>query len=305
MKANWMTAMRKQFGDAFTGDAPLAPLTTLKVGGPARGLLTVTDIPSLQEALGLLEKYRVPYLVLGRGANLIVPDEGFKGLVIQLRGEFETIERLKTVKKTVYLRAGAGLSLPRLVAYAARHGLSGLEPLTAIPGTVGGAIVMNAGVPGFSISDRLSSVTCLASPQKLVKRYANQLRPAYRDMRLPGSWIVLSAVFKLTPAPEPVIRERMRQYLKRRHDQVWRRFPSAGSIFKNPEGTFAGKLIEACGLKGFRMGGAQVSPEHANVIINRDAATAKDILDLITHIREEVERKTGITLELEVVIARN
>ena len=301
-----MTVLKQQFKDTFTENIPLAPFTTLKVGGPARGFLNARNTKALRQSLAILGKERVPYIVIGKGANLIVPDEGFEGLAIRLRGEFEDIRTVRKTRNTVYLNAGAGLSLPRLLAYAARHGLSGLEPLVAIPGTVGGAIVMNAGVPGFSISHVLSSVTCLLLPSgTLVKRYKRQIHPAYRDMRLPKNWIVLHATFKLTPTTEESIRGKMRRYLEKREGQTWRKFPTAGSIFKNPEGAFAGKLIESCGLKGYRIGDAQISPEHANIIINRGAATARDILALIAHIREEVARKTGITLEPEVVIAEN
>jgi len=280
-------------------------MTYLKVGGPAQGFLAVTEAEGLQRALKVIRTSHVPVLVMGRGANLLVPDEGFNGLVIRLEGEFDTTQPVKRTKETVYLQVGAGLSLPRLLVYAARHGLSGLEPLVAIPGTVGGAIIMNAGVPGFSISDILSSVTCLRPSGTLVKRYKRQLHPAYRDMHLPENWIVLHATFKLTPSKREVVRRRMRRYLEKRKEQTWRKFPTAGSIFKNPEGTFAGKLIESCGLKGHRIGNAQVSPEHANVIINRGKATAREILDLIEYIRDVVAKKTGTTLETEIVIAEN
>jgi len=305
MKAHWMTMLRRQFGSALVEDAPLAPITTLKVGGPARVLLTVRDTGELQTALGILEKYRVSHLLMGRGANLIVPDEGFEGLVIRLKGEFETIQPVKKTRDASHLRVGAGLSLPSLVAYATRHGLSGLEPLVAIPGTVGGALIMNAGVPGFSISEALSSITSLKPRRTLIKRFRRQLRPSYRDMGLPAEEVVLHATFKLKPSTEREVRERVRHFLEKRRNQTWRKFPTVGSVFKNPEGTSAGKLIESCGLKGHRIGDAQISPAHANVIINRGKATAKDILDLMAYVQGEVAKKTGIYLEPEVVIARN
>ena len=300
-----MTMLREQFRSAFVEDAPLAPLTTFKVGGPAKGLLTVRDTGELQKALAILERFNVPYLLMGRGANLIVPDEGFKGLVIRLKEKFEMIRPIKKTRGTLYLHVGAGVSLPSLLAYTTRHGLSGLEPLVAIPGTVGGALIMNAGIPGFSISEALSSITSLKSPQTLIKRYRRQLHPSYRDMGLPAGEIVLHATFKLKPSTEREVRKRVHHFLEKRRNQTWRKYPTAGSVFKNPEGASAGKLIESCGLKGYQIGDAQISPVHANVIVNRGKATAKDIFDLITHVQKEVAKKTGIYLEPEVIIARN
>ncbi len=305
MKADWMTTLRIQFGSAFVEGVPLAPLTRLKVGGPARGLLTVRDTDGLRDVLGVLRKFQVSFLVLGKGANLIIPDEGYEGLVIRLKGKFETIRLIGKKKNATYLHAGAGVSLPRLVARTAKRGLSGLEPLAGIPGTVGGAIVMNAGVPGFSIADALSSVTTLNAALTLRKRARRQLHPVYRHMGLDAGEIVLYATFRLTPEPEERIRGRIREYLARRKNQTWRRLPTAGSIFKNPEGMFAGRLIEACGLKGSRVGDAQISTEHANVIVNLGKASAKDVLELIGRVRREVAEKTGVTLETEVIIARN
>ena len=303
MKADWMTALREQFGDTLRERVPMAPLTSLKVGGPARGFLTAASPNDLKKALGVLRACHVPLLILGRGTNLLVRDEGFGGLVIRLKGNFETIQPVRKTKNNVYLRAGAGVPLPRLLAYTVKNGLSGLEPLAGIPGTVGGALVMNAGIPGFSISEAISSITTLTPEGTFIKRYRRQLRPTYRHMGLPEREIVLHATFRLTPTEKGTVRRRIRDYLKRRQGQAWGRFPTAGSVFKNPEGAFAGKLIEACGLKGRRIGDAQVSPDHANIIVNRGKATAREVLDLITLIRDVVARETGITLETEVVIA--
>ena len=303
MRGNWVIQLRQHFGDAFIEDRPLAPLTTMKVGGAARGFLTVTEEMDLTHALRIVGKAGIPYLVLGKGANLIVSDTGFPGLVLQLKGTFESIRMIRKTRQHGYIRVGAGCSLSRLLDTTARWGLSGLEPLTGIPASIGGAIRMNAGIPGFSLSDILTSLKALRPDGRVVHLPIRRLKPAYREIGLPASWIVLSAVFRLAPRSEEEIREKISYFRDKRHRQTWQRYPNAGSIFKNPRGDTAGRLIEACGLKGHRMGDAEVSTDHANVIVNRGKASARQVLDLVTLIRDEVWKKTGIRLELEVVIA--
>jgi len=305
MKANWMTALERQFGDTLIRGVPLSSFTTLKVGGPAEGFLTITNMEDLKQTLSILQKDHIPFLIIGRGTNLIIPDEGIRGLVIHLKGDFETIRTVKKTKDATYLWSGAGTTLPSLLAYTAHAGLSGLEPLADIPATVGGAVKMNAGIPEFSVFDTLSSVTCLSSALTVTKLYARRLHPTYRDMQLPKDWIILDATFRLRQSTEEIVRKKIQEFQKKREKQLWRRYPTAGSIFKNPEGKFAGRLIEACGLKGYQIGDAQISPEHANVIINKGHATAKDVLALIAFVREQVHKKMGIKLDLEVVVARN
>ncbi len=305
MKADWIVQLREHFGEDLAQDFPLSTLTTLKVGGIARGYLAVKNKEDLKRALRITFLAQVPVLVVGAGANLIVPDEGFKGLVIQLRGDFEAMRVTRKTAAAGYFRSGAGVRVGDLLKAAARAGLSGLEPLAGIPATVGGAVRMNAGIPGFSISDVLVSVTGLRPDGTEERLSIRRLHPAYRDMGLPAGWIVLSATFRLAPATETAIREEMKRHLKRRAGQTWRRYPNAGSIFKNPPQEPAGRLIEACGLKGTRIGGAQISPDHANVIINRGNATARDVLALIDLVRERVRNKTGVALKLEVVVAGN
>ncbi len=305
MKENWVTELKRHFGKAFIENRPLAPLTTMKVGGAARGFLTVTETEELKHALQIVGKAGIPYLVLGKGANLIVPDAGFPGLVIQLKGTFESIRLIRKTRQHGYLRAGAGCSLTRLLETAAQLGLSGLEPLTGIPASIGGAVRMNAGIPGFSLSEALTSLNVLHPEGRLIHLPIRRLKPAYRDMGLPASWIVLTATFRLTPRSGQEIREKMAFHRERRRCQTWQRYPNAGSIFRNPLGDTAGRLIEACGLKGHRIGDAEVSTDHANVIVNRGRASAGQVLDLIDLIQNEVWKKTGIRLDLEVVIARN
>lgn len=298
-----MTALRKQFGGSFIEGYPLASLTTIKVGGPSQGFLTITNIEDLKRTMSILRGDRVPHLIIGKGSNLIIPDEGIRGLTIQLKGEFENIRIARKTRNAVYLRAGSGVTLPSLISYASNSGLSGLEPFIGIPATVGGAVRMNAGIPGFSISGILSSVTCLHPSLKITKLYARRLHPTYRDMRLPGEWIILDATFILIPAQKKTIQRSIKRFQKKREGQRWRRYPTAGSVFRNPEGASAGQIIEDCGLIGYQVGDAQISKEHANIIINKGHATAKDIIDLISLVRERVLEKTGIKLDLEVIVA--
>ncbi len=303
MKVRWMTTLENQFGDAFAMNYPLAPHTTFKIGGAAQGFLVVTSETQLVSALTTLLEENVPFLVLGKGANLIFSDSGFKGLVIQLKGEFEEIKITHHDEENVFLEAGAGVEMSRLLNYTARAGFKGLEPLTGIPATVGGAIRMNAGIPSFTISEALTSVVCLTHTLSTVRIGIQDLSPSYRSLNLPDRWIILRATFKLRKGSPETVRKEMEAYRNKRTSQRWRKFPSAGSIFKNPKGKYAGQLIESCGFKGYKIGDAQVSPDHANVIVNLGNARAKDVLRLIDLIQKRVFEKTGIHLEPEVVIA--
>ncbi len=305
MKADWMKQLKQDFGNALVEGYPLSSLTTLKVGGPARGFLTVTTFEELKRVHTILKDTRTPLLLIGKGANLIIPDEGFSGLVIQLKGEFEMIRIIRRKHHALDVQAGAGCTLSKLLTFAFREGLSGLEPFIGIPATIGGAVRMNAGIPGASISDILTSVTYLTPEGTTRNLTRDHLHPVYRDMRLPEGAIVLKATFRLTPTQKDEIRERLKEFQSKRSGQAWQHYPNAGSIFKNPPGDAAGRLIEASGLKGYRLGDAQISPDHANIILNLGHATASEVINLITTVRQEVLKKTGVTLELEVTIARN
>jgi len=302
MKAKNMAYLKKIFGDNLEENVPLAPLTTLKVGGIARILIDTPSTTDLTVALKFLRSHGIPVFIMGNGSNLIFPDAGFPGAVLRLKGKFETIRITRKTGAAVYVNAGAGSRLAELISFAQVRRISGVEPLVGIPATVGGAIRMNAGIPGFSISDILSSICYLSPSLEVVKRHVSRLIFSYRTLLIPKGAIILSATFKLQPASEKQIKTVLQSYRGKRN-KAWTHHPSAGSIFRNPEGKIAGSLIESAGLRGHQIGNAQISPDHGNIIINKGGARARDVLALIRLAKKSVYEKTGVTLDLEVVIA--
>jgi len=302
MRAVEIAHLKKIFGEKLKESVPLAPLTTLKVGGHAEVLLNVASVTDLIAALKVLRIYDTPAFILGNGSNLIVSDAGLHGVVLCLKEEFEAVRVTKKTRSAVYVEAGAGTRLSTLIAFAQARGFSGVEPLCGIPATVGGAVRMNAGISGFSVSDILSSICYLPPSLKSVRRYVSRLTCSYRAIQIPGRTVILSATFRLRPATEKRVTAALRTY-RRKRNRAWMRYPSAGSIFRNPRGENAGRLIELAGLRGYQIGSAQISPDHGNIIINKGGARAQDVLALIKLAKESVYKKTGVPLELEVVIA--
>lgn len=275
---------------------PLGKYTSLKVGGKGDALV----FPSgLEDLLFLLERIRgnkLPYFIIGAGSNLIIRDGGIRGVVIKLN-HFNRI--VKKEPEKIY--AEAGVFLPRLLKYTLEESLSGFESICSIPGSVGGALKMNAGIPGWEISDIVESVQVLTLKGDRVEISNKEASFGYRSSRFPNG-ILLGATFKLKSAPKHEIQEKIALLLKKRRETQPLSYPNVGSIFKNPKGGYAGKLIEEAGLKGFQIGGAQISEKHANFIINKGSATADDILQLIKKAGREVETRKGIVLELEARI---
>ncbi|MGO9021085.1 MAG: UDP-N-acetylmuramate dehydrogenase [Syntrophobacteraceae bacterium] len=287
----------------FRMDEPLARHTTFRVGGPVRLLAR----PRSEEALfALLEPIReldIPFIVLGAGSNVLAPDGHWEMSVIQLHlacnGLFRREQRAQGRK---LLHAGAGMKLQQLIQYCIENGLEGLESLAGIPATVGGAIMMNASTSFGAISDSLVYVELVEPDGRKRSIRRDQLTPGYRTMGIPESSIVLGACFKLRPCSSDTVKARAEQILKNRRQTQPLRFHSAGSIFKNPVGRFAGALIEKAGLKGYRIGDAEVSRKHANWIVNRGSALARDIIELIEKIENEVYGTFGVRLEREIRI---
>ncbi len=290
--------MREVFRD-YPGeirfDEPLAPYTSLKVGGPADVMLFPKSTSEMVEALARIDPHRLPFFVLGRGSNLLVKDGGIAGVVIH-----PISERIARSGETGFV-ADAGVSYPRLSAMALGCGLSGLEFAAGIPGTVGGAVVMNAGIPNEETASVLSEITLVREDGRIEIFKRSAIPFGYRRSRLPRG-IVTSASFQLLPAPKAQIREKREALLSRRRQTQPLTDPNMGSVFKNPDGGFAGALIEKVGLKGHQIGDAQVSPRHANFIVNRGCATAQDVLRLIRTMGEKVEHECGVTLALEIKI---
>ncbi len=280
-------------------DVPLAPYTTFHIGGPAALLVEPTDKQGLIAALEAGRLADVPYFVLGRGSNLLVPDEGVPCAVIRTCS-------MNTVRvQGTELYAEAGATLAEIARAAQKAGLSGLEFAHGIPGTLGGALFMNAGAYGGEMSQVVRQVEWYdAQCDKCAGVSADELSFAYRHSSLQAhpERIVLSARMQLVPDHADVIDARMKDYMARRRDKQPLEYPSAGSTFKRPVGAFAGQLIEQSGLKGHRIGGAEVSTKHAGFIVNVGGATARDVLELMEHVRSVVLRDHGVVLESEVQI---
>lgn len=268
-------------------------LTTIRVGGPPWAIFYVDHQKALIKLLQELKQASIPWVVVGKGSNLLASDEGFEGVVISLRGKLANLQINGSV-----LRTGAGLSLSLLMNKAIRYGLGGLEFLVGIPGTVGGAVRMNAGAFGREIKDLLMEVE-LCSSEGIHVRRVGELSFGYRYSSIPQDAVITNVSFLYEKSSPQQIREKMRTYIKRRRELQPVGY-SMGSVFKNPPGEYAGRLIELAGLKGKRIGGAFVSEKHANFILNDGTATSKEIMALIDLIRKTVQEKTGISLELEV-----
>jgi UDP-N-acetylmuramate dehydrogenase len=280
---------------------PLAPLTTWKIGGPAKYLATAAGLEEVFRLMALAQERGWPLFFLGRGSNLLIADAGLPGLTLHLARSLQILSRRGDT-----LRAGAGVSLPRLARTAAALGFSGFEFLAGIPGSVGAAVRLNAGADGRDLAAVLSRVW-VATPQlQLLEFRAGELGLGYRSSRLLffPHWLVVEAEFLLSnPAPPEAVRRRLRELQAARRARQPANYRNCGSVFKNPKaGPAAGLLIEAAGCKGLRQGGAQVSRKHANFILNQGQATAAQVKALIAEIQERVWRTQGVALEREVVI---
>ena len=269
--------------------------TSFKIGGPADEFAEVSSEEEIAELIEYAKEKGIPYTIMGNGSNLLVGDKGIRGLVIKLSKGFDTTEVVgdKIIAK-------AGILLSKLSNVALENGLSGLEFASGIPGTLGGAIYMNAGAYGGEMKDVIEKVTYL-SDGEIRTAGKGDLDFGYRHSRFSGTEdIVLSAEIQLAKGDTTEIRAKMDDYKERRCSKQPLSMPSAGSTFKRPEGYFAGKLIEDAGLKGKSIGGAQVSEKHSGFVVNTGDATAQDVLDLIKYIQDTVYEKFGVKLETEV-----
>lgn len=281
-------------------DEPMKNHTSFKIGGPAAALCAPKDRQQLRELVGFVQREGVDSWYIGNGSNLLVSDAGLNGIAILLDSSFDgEIELDGTV-----LLAPAGKKLSAVCAAACAAGLTGLEFAYGIPGSVGGAVYMNAGAYGGEMKDRLLWVEYLAPTGEIVRLEQEQLSLSYRHSRfmeegMEGSCIVRAA-FGLQRGEKAAIQSEMDRILNQRRQKQPLEYPSAGSTFKRPQGAFAAQLIDKCGLKGFTVGGAQVSKKHAGFVINTGKATCADVLELTRQVRECVQEKTGYLLELEV-----
>jgi UDP-N-acetylmuramate dehydrogenase len=274
---------------------PLSRHTTLRIGGPAEIFVVAKTMDGLAKTVLAARAERKPFRILGKGSNVLVSDDGVSGYVAILEGEF-----LEVAIEGDLVIAGGGGSLGGTCAKAARAGLSGIESISGIPSSIGGAVRINAGAYGGEIFDVLESVTVLTHEGKLVERAASEIEHGYRRTALIDSGeIVCRARLRLRRAPIEVIASKTNEVAEKRRGALPSQ-PNAGSVFKNPSGQFAGKLLESCGLKGARRGEAEVSARHANVIVNHGSARASDVLELMRLMRRSVLEKFGIELVPEV-----
>ena len=285
-------------------DEPMKNHTSFKIGGPAAALCAPKDRQQLRELVGFVQREGVDSWYIGNGSNLLVSDKGLNGVAILLDSSFDgEIELDGTV-----LLAPAGKKLSAVCAAACAAGLTGLEFAYGIPGSVGGAVYMNAGAYGGEMKDRLLWVEYLAPTGEIVRLEQEQLSLSYRHSRfmeegMEGSCIVRAA-FGLQRGEKAAIQSEMDRILNQRRQKQPLEYPSAGSTFKRPQGAFAAQLIDKCGLKGFTVGGAQVSEKHAGFVINTGKATCADVLALCEEVRTIVKEKTGYDLEKEIRVVR-
>lgn len=279
-------------------DYPLSGLTTYRVGGQAHIYIEPADRDDL-EVLGevLQGEGDVPILVLGRGSNLVISDSGFPGIVVRLGMSFSWIRADGPTRMV----AGSATPLPMLANWAARRGLAGVEFAIAIPGSVGGGVFMNAGAHGGEMADALQSITVYdLRTTALEHREAFELGMVYRHSELTERQVVLDATFELQAEDEAAVRARMEAYRKHRAETQPGALQNAGSTFKNPEGDSAGRLVEAAGLKGHRVGGVSVSELHANFFIAEEGSTSQEVFDLVHEVRRLVADRMGVELQPEV-----
>ncbi len=279
-------------------NVPMDQYTSLRVGGPADVMAFPQDTGDLRDLLAFAEAKSFPFFILGAGTNLLVRDGGYRGIVINMCEGFKDIVEQEDSKAVM----GAGVRLVEALARCAEKGLSGLEFAAGIPGTMGGAVAMNAGAFGSEMKDIVEGVEVIGRKGKLGFIPRDEMGFSYRSSELPKGAIVVRAHLKLTPADPQEIKERIKFFRERRRSISNVTFPNAGSMFKNPPDNFAGKLIDEAGLKGERSGAAQVSEVHANYIVNLGGARAKDILSLMAAVRDRVYSRTGVVLEPEIKV---
>jgi UDP-N-acetylmuramate dehydrogenase len=277
---------------------PMSEHTTLRIGGPADMLVRAQSAQEISFLVTYANEFRIPVMMLGNGSNLLVKDGGIRGLVINFGEEMAVI----SVEGTV-LTAKAGASLAAVAKEAARHSLSGLCYACGIPGTVGGGVYMNAGAYGGELKEAIAEVEAVSEDGQIRTYTGDEMHFGYRHSRAQEEMLIITSVkFQLAPGDKEAILSDMKEFNRRRNEKQPMDVPSAGSTFKRPEGYFAGQLIDQAGLRGARVGGAQVSEKHAGFLVNTGNATAEDFLNLISLVQRTVQEKHGVWLTPEVRI---
>ncbi|MBI2981443.1 MAG: UDP-N-acetylmuramate dehydrogenase [Deltaproteobacteria bacterium] len=279
-------------------DEPMSRHTSIRVGGKADALLYPSSLEEVTSLLAYLRQKKLPHFSLGAGSNLIVRDKGIRGVVLCMTQGFSGLR----LEEPTILYVESGVGLPRLIEFAVEKGLSGVEALVGIPGNVGGALVMNAGTPDGDIGRSVLSVTFVGPDGKIMTWGGEKIRFAYRESHFPRGVILLSTRLKLVSSTPETVREKTEKLRAKRIETQPLNVPNLGSVFKNPQKAYAARLIEESGLKDVRVGGARISPKHANFIVNEGRATARDVLALVGLIKDKVKEKSGVSLELEAQV---
>ena len=289
--------LAQSLGCVVTQQAPMTEATTFRIGGPADLLIDLPSAEIVGRVIAACNQEHIPYLFIGNGSNLLVGDRGIRGVVLRLTDDGAGPMMLDNT----LLFAPGGMQLKRLCLFAREQSLTGLEFAFGIPGTVGGGLYMNAGAYGGEMADVVESAQCVTPTGELVTLSAAELDLGYRHSALmEKGYIVTGVTLKLTPGNKEEIAEKMKDLMGRRREKQPLEYPSAGSFFKRPTGYFAGALVEQTGLKGFRVGDAQVSEKHAGFVVNRGHATAADMVELCRQVQEKVYAAHGVRLEPEV-----
>lgn len=300
-----MQEMYKELAEIAGGhqvrmEEPLKKHVTFRTGGNADFFVTADSPETLAALVRYLKKVNQNYYILGNGSNLLFPDEGYRGVIIKV-GRFSD----DLVVEGTRIRAGAGVLLSQVANAAYQASLTGLEFAAGIPGTLGGAVVMNAGAYGGEMKDVIVSVTAIDENGEFVKLSNEELELSYRHSVIPErNLIVTDVTMELVRGDTNAIKSQMDELAAKRREKQPLEYPSAGSTFKRPEGYFAGKLIEDAGLRGFQVGGAQVSEKHCGFVVNKGEATTADILELVRQVQNRVSEKFGVRLEMEVKVVK-
>lgn len=295
-----LTSLCEKLGCRIIPECSLREYTTFRFGGPCRALISINSAESAAELLKYLRVNSIKYGIIGRGSNIIAADEGFDGVILLFGGDFAKIE----VEGTM-LTCQAGALLAAACVQAQQNSLSGMENLFGIPGTVGGALYMNAGAYGSEISDIVLSAEYIDADGNLKTINKEDMKLSYRhSIFSEEALVIVSVKMQLTEGSSDEIKSAMSECMSKRSAKQPLEYPSAGSIFKRPAGSYASLLVDQCGLKGFTCGGAMVSEKHSGFVINKGYATCADVLELCDEIRKIVKEKTGFELELEPVILK-
>lgn len=298
MKVEFVQKLRETAGDTNVMiNEPMAKHTTFRVGGPADYFVTPDSPEKLRDLIVLCREENVPYYILGNGSNLLVSDDGYRGVILQIYRSMDVV----TISEEGVVRAQAGALLSKVANAAYEASLTGFEFAAGIPGTIGGAAVMNAGAYGGELKDVFLDATVLTPDNEIKVLRGDEMELGYRTSAVAkNGYIVLEVRIQLSKGVQKDIKAVMEELKERRITKQPLEYPSAGSTFKRPEGFFAGKLIQDAGLRGYTVGGAQVSEKHCGFVINKNNAKAQDIISLIEQVRERVHASAGVTLEPEV-----